>query len=109
MLQLNREFSREEVQDLVRMFCDEGSLLLGRMGTAIEQDDNETLSRAAHALRGAGANFGAQILNSLCQQIEAFAQARDFIRATTLLMQVRDEFERIQTALQTECDSPYNE
>ena len=103
MRELNQEFSREGVLELVQMFRGEGSLLLERMGAAVERQDGEALGRAAHALRGAGMNFGAQFLNELCQEIESRARARDCLRATTLILQVREEWGRVLTALQTEC------
>ena len=103
MQQLHREFSAEGVCELVQMFKDEGSPALGRMTTAAEMHDPEELRREAHALRGAAANFGAQPLNDLCQQIENEARAGDFSNTTSLLQKVREEYFRVENALQAQC------
>ena len=103
MQQLRREFPGDEVRELVETFSEEGSLVLEGMMAAAERGDSQTMGRAAHALRGAGGNFGAWRLDALCREIETHARAENLAGAANLLPQVRQEYRRVELALEKEC------
>ena len=104
MRQLRREFSETEVREVAQMFREEGAVLLEQLETAAAGGEAETLRRVAHALRGAGANFGARRLDALCQEIEVNARTEGSVGADDLVRQVREEYGRVERALQRECE-----
>lgn len=99
MGQLRREFPGAGLRVVIQMFAEEGPVMLEQIVTAAAGGDAGALKRAAHALRGAVANFGAQRLGALCQQIEAAARGGEFPVASQL-EQMRAEYGRVELALQ---------
>src|SRR2546422_116857 len=74
MAQLRREFPGEEIGEIVRMFKEEGQNYLRQIVAALERLDIDALRRAAHALKGGCAHFGARPLEALCHQLETGAR-----------------------------------
>ena len=101
MRALRREFPGDGLKVVIAMFEEEGPLLLEQIGSAAERGDASALRRAAHALRGAVANFGARTLAALCEQIEAGARGGDLALVAGPLAQVRTEYARVAHALQS--------
>ncbi len=64
-----------------------------RAKTAIEDNDAKTLERAAHSLKGASAQFGANHLNSIAVEIEILAKSGNIRQAEKLI-------DKLQTAQQ---------
>jgi HPt (histidine-containing phosphotransfer) domain-containing protein len=100
MRQLQREFPGAGLRVVIGMFEEEGPLMLEQIAAAGERGDAAALRRAAHALRGAVANFGARRLEALCQEIEAGARGGDLSLIAGPLEQVREEYCRVELALQ---------
>jgi histidine phosphotransfer protein HptB len=103
MRQLHHEFPGGEMREVVEMFQGEAELRLKQIASAVEQHDGEALRRAAHALQGAGTNFGARPLEALCLKIEVLVRGNDLSGAIALLDQIRAECGRVELALQKEC------
>jgi signal transduction histidine kinase/DNA-binding response OmpR family regulator/HPt (histidine-containing phosphotransfer) domain-containing protein len=63
-------------------------------------NDPEGLRKAAHALKGAGANIGAQKLAELCGQLEALGNAKSVAGAVECLAQLEQEFARVKNEVE---------
>jgi signal transduction histidine kinase/CheY-like chemotaxis protein len=61
-------------QAIAQDFIDQLPALVEAIHTAAEQHDTPALLQAAHALKGAAQNLGAQALGQLCRQIEDAAR-----------------------------------
>ncbi len=103
MQQLQREFPGAGMRVVLGMLEEEGPGLVEEIAAAAKRGDAPALRRAAHALRGAVANFGARRLGTLCQEIEAGARAGNLSLVASQLGQVREEYCRVELALQKAC------
>ncbi len=70
--------------------------LLAEMRIAIQQQDSDTLYRAAHTMKGAVSNFEGDAAIELAAMIEDTARDRDFTRAAALV----DRLERAAAVLE---------
>ncbi|MCA9133615.1 MAG: Hpt domain-containing protein [Planctomycetales bacterium] len=62
--------SRELLQDLALMFCEDAPAVLLELRTAVEADDPAAARRAAHSLKGLAATFYARPTTELAQRLE---------------------------------------
>jgi PAS domain S-box-containing protein len=67
---------------------------------AIARGDAVALRSAAHALRSLSVTVGAMPLAQLCEELEAIARADHLVSASTLILQLKTEYQRVKTALQ---------
>ena len=65
----------DKFSSLVEQHTENSRENVNRVKQAIEQEDIETLERAAHSLKGASAQFGATHLNKLAAEIESLAKS----------------------------------
>ena len=86
--------------DLVREYLDDAMLQLSMMDQALDAEQAEPFTRAAHSLRSNSASFGAHSLASLCGQLEALGRMGDLAGARPYLVDARQEFERVRPELQ---------
>ncbi len=73
-----REFDDDEqsmTREVVNLFLSDAPTRLEAIGSAINANDAEALSRAAHALKGAASNVGAVAMQSVCARLESVAKA----------------------------------
>jgi nitrogen fixation negative regulator NifL len=73
---------------------------LAAMRDGAAGNDAEGLRKAAHALKGAGANIGAQQLTELCRQLEALGETGRVDVAVTRLEQLEQEFARVKNEIE---------
>ncbi len=66
---------------------------------AIKARDATGLNRVAHFVKGSCANFGAERMRAVCEQLEATAGNADFNHSNTLLEIVESEFSAVRDAL----------
>jgi len=67
---------------------------------AREAGDAEALRRAAHALKGAGANVGATALAEICRQLETLGEAQSVAGAAQLIEQLAQGFAQVKVEIQ---------
>lgn len=68
-----REFDDDDLsttQEVIALFASESPLRINDIRTALSACDSAALSRAAHALKGAASNVGAQALSESCGLLE---------------------------------------
>jgi two-component system, sensor histidine kinase and response regulator len=65
---------RDSLSELLDLFLEDSVRLLRQIHESLAQEDHQTLERAAHQLKGAVANFGADELLDLAQQLETMGR-----------------------------------
>ena len=91
----------EELHELLALFADDGAARIGRLRNAVAGDDTRAVAADAHALRGAGAAFGAARVVELASQLEQRAQAGRLAGADTTVDDLEHEFGRAVDELRT--------
>ncbi len=84
---------------LAEAFSLESEEALKILEAAVAEGNTETMSRAAHKLKGSAGNFGARRLQSLCLELEQLARAQQMEAASLRLPAVRHEVSRVLAAL----------
>ncbi len=91
--------------ELVHLFLEDTPHRLQELHRALDGEDHGALERAAHALKSSTANLGALSLSKLFREIESAGRSHDLERATSLVRESRDEYQRVEDALRSEIAS----
>jgi HPt (histidine-containing phosphotransfer) domain-containing protein len=67
---------------------------------ALEKGDRETVRKVAHRLKGASGNVGAQVMRTLCEQIELGAHAGPGFDLHDACRRLRAEQLRVEESIQ---------
>ncbi len=84
--------------ELIEIFVTETERLIVAIGAAIEDQDTEALTAAAHRLNGSAGAIGAARVRALASQLETAARAADLSDVGDLLVRLADAFRGTQTA-----------
>ena len=101
--QLRMPGKPDPLVELIDLFLREAPAQLDTMSDAVAKNDMLSLSRtisAANALKGSAGNLGARNLAALCDEIELTAKTWLLADAQPLLERAREEFSRVQAALE---------
>ncbi|MGH8187641.1 MAG: response regulator, partial [Steroidobacteraceae bacterium] len=96
----------EFVRELTETFVASGQQVLEEIDAALERFDRPALSRAAHKLKGAGANIHAAPLRDLAFALETQAASLDQPRLKELIGQLAAEFAHAAEFLRSEAAMP---
>jgi two-component system, sensor histidine kinase and response regulator len=96
----------EFVRELTETFVASGQQVLEEIDAALECFDRPALSRAAHKLKGAGANIHAAPLRDLAFALETQAPSLDQPRLKELIGRLAAEFARAAEFLRSEAAMP---
>lgn len=96
---LIRESGGIGLSEFVAAFEEDSLHMLDELRNAVTAMSSTDLARAAHAMRGSGANFGASHLVELCQKLEEYSRKGDLVAATPIVEVVLREHGRVLTAL----------
>ncbi len=92
----------EVMANLIISYLEDSPLRLAAMTAAIAQEDAPGLRQAAHALRSASMNLGANHLASLCQTVETVARSGTILGIAETLAEIKAESEKVFQSLQRE-------
>jgi CheY-like chemotaxis protein/HPt (histidine-containing phosphotransfer) domain-containing protein len=87
---------------LLGAYARQGRELVAQLHQTLEARTAQALGRAAHTLKGASLNVGANPLAGLCARLEELGRAGDLAGAGDLVAQVQTEWERVSAALDAE-------
>ena len=90
------------IPELINSYLADASLRIEAMSTAITQGDAASLYQAAHALKSASANVGANRLANLCQELEAISRGCSTDGTAEILTHVNKEYKDVKVALSSE-------
>ncbi len=88
------------ISDLINSYLQDAAIRVKAIITAIDKQDAATLQQAAHALKSASANLGANGLADFCKELEAIGRAGTTNGAAQLYMQFQEEYEQVKTSFQ---------
>ncbi|MDO8328991.1 MAG: Hpt domain-containing protein [Fluviicoccus sp.] len=100
-LQLNelKEVLEGEFKVLVETYLQDARLRLQLIRQAFQANDNNGGRQAAHSLKGASANLGANDLTALCEKLELAAKAGGLADCEALIEAVEAEFSIVDREL----------
>jgi HPt (histidine-containing phosphotransfer) domain-containing protein len=90
---------RELLEEVIRIFLATAPELLGRVRQAVTSRDCVAAERAAHALKGSVANFGAEAAYAAALRLESMAKSGDLGGCEEILGAVEAEMERLRAEL----------
>jgi signal transduction histidine kinase/CheY-like chemotaxis protein len=90
---------RELLAEISRLFVDDAPTHLKRIRAAIDAGDADALRRAAHALKGAAANFDAADLVAVARALEEIGRSGDFAGLDAAWSALTRETDRLVTTL----------
>jgi CheY-like chemotaxis protein len=100
--QLRRPDKSDPVSELINLFLRDAPPQFAAIEKAVVERNMSATLDAASSLKGNAANLGARRLAGLCADLEEQARAGTLEDAVPILEQARDEFTRVQFALERE-------
>lgn len=88
------------VVELIDLYFEESLSRLELLTQAVEKEDANTIGLIAHMLKSSSANLGAVTLSGFYQELESIGQSGVVTEASLSLQKIKQEFERVQAALQ---------
>lgn len=100
-LQLNelKEVLEGEFRVLVETYLQDARLRLQLIHQAFQANDNNGGRQAAHSLKGASANLGANDLSALCEKLEHAAKTGEIHGCEALIAAIETEFSVVDVEL----------
>jgi len=86
---------QELAEELLEIFREVASSMLGAVREAVEARDSEALARAAHDLKGSAANISAAALCEVAERLEKLGRAGRADQAAGELEQLDDAAQRL--------------
>jgi PAS domain S-box-containing protein len=90
----------EILSELIDCYLEDAPQRLLAIHNAIDSEDATTLCSVAHSLKSLSVTVGAMPLAQLCTKLEAMGRAGTTVSASTLVLQLQTEYQRVKTALQ---------
>jgi len=87
---------------VIDQFCQDSVIHLDKINLAIQENNNASLKKVAHAFKGCSRTIGAKRLADIAFQLEQMGQTNNFENAQAVFVSLQSEFDRVRTALQTE-------
>jgi PAS domain S-box-containing protein len=85
--------------ELVELFTEDSPRLLDELKQALSSGQSRGVAQAAHALKGAASNFGAEDVVALARRLEEAGRAETLVEADTLCLALEAEVSRLNIAL----------
>ncbi|HEY0456391.1 MAG TPA: PAS domain S-box protein [Verrucomicrobiae bacterium] len=92
----------DPLKELIDLFLKDARPRLEKMQSGIAEKDVAIVASAAHTLKGSASNLGARTLALLCANLEKSAKAGDMTEAANILLDVRGEFQLVESSLLAE-------
>jgi CheY-like chemotaxis protein/HPt (histidine-containing phosphotransfer) domain-containing protein len=103
-LEMIRQLSRDTGQDLlaqmVAAFISDAAARLGTMVAGLAGGDADAIRQAAHALKSASGNVGAEALSECCRELEALTRTGELAGAARLIDAARLHYSASARALE---------
>ena len=97
--ELQIEGEADVLTQLINIFLDDAPKQLATIKKAINSFDTDTLTLAAHSLKGSCHNFGVIGMGNICATLEDKATLGLIVEADQLLVQLENEFVLVQSEL----------
>jgi signal transduction histidine kinase/HPt (histidine-containing phosphotransfer) domain-containing protein len=91
------------VTELIGVFTEDLAARLVQINAGLQAGDANRVRQAAHALKGASGELGAQRMREICSRLELSAAAGSIATAPALLRELEDEAIQVRAALAAHC------
>ena len=102
---LGRAKATDILTTIIQQYFEDAPQNIAKIRNSIKESNSQTLRHASHSLRSSSANLGAFVLSQYCQDIEDIARQGSTQVSSQQLMQIETEYEKVKTALQSECQN----
>ena len=92
----------EFAEELVRVFLDDAAEQIENLREAVRSGDCVAASEAAHRLKGAGGNVGAELFAQACQRLETAARDQAADALAPVFRDVDRELARVRSTFEAE-------
>ena len=92
----------EIMVDLIDTYLQDGHRQFHAARNALAEGDTESVALSAHSLKSTSATFGAEVLASLCAEIEDRTHRQTLESVPWLLAQAEQEWQAVKQALDRE-------
>jgi HPt (histidine-containing phosphotransfer) domain-containing protein len=92
------------LKEMIELFLTDTPCRLADIDAALSLGHQQDFVRAAHSIKGASANFGADDLHNICAQIEQMGRAGRMNETEPNIRALKQEFERVRVALLAEVE-----
>ena len=96
-----KELLGERFGELVERFIQDGERRISLLRSAVVQPDFDVVHAEAHGLKGSSRNIGANVLGTLCGDLEQSGKDRSVANLPTLFAAVEQEFAAVCAELKT--------
>jgi CheY-like chemotaxis protein len=105
ILQLSEETGPTLVRELIEIFFDQAPARLEELRRGVLEGDASRVTRAAHSMKGGGANIGLSRLAARCTELERLARAGALSGADAIVGEIEQELGRVRAALESRLGS----
>jgi HPt (histidine-containing phosphotransfer) domain-containing protein len=100
--ELQEDGGADLVVELVELYLQDAPVKINAIRQAVAQADRDSLTRAAHSLKGSSGTLGVRQLASVCEELEFLADDALTSDATALVDRLQEEFVRVREVLTSE-------
>ncbi len=93
-------FIDPDLQDLIPGFLENRSRDIGKLQTALEQSDLDTLKSIGHNLKGVGGGYGFQEISQLGAEIESSAKNGSIENISVFIIKFKDYLNNLEVKFQ---------
>lgn len=86
-----RDLLEDDLNDLVQLFFEDSKLRMDEIYLALETRDNRLGYEAVHAIKGASANLGANLLSDLCYKLQMQCKEKQILNSEALIHNIDKE------------------
>ena len=90
----------ELLVELIDSYLEDAPPRVQSITNAIAEENAKVLQHSAHALKSCSLTIGANLLAQICGELETIARQDTTIGASTILLELNAEYERVEVALQ---------
>jgi HPt (histidine-containing phosphotransfer) domain-containing protein len=94
---LNILGDEETINEIMPTYIEDNKKHFKELSESIQNSDAEAVKRHAHAIKGAGRNFGAVRLAEVAGKLENAGQSKDMLLALSLFDEFKVEFEKVMS------------
>jgi HPt (histidine-containing phosphotransfer) domain-containing protein len=106
LLELEQAGDLELLRDVISLFRADTLSRLQYLGDAASDCDPAGIRRQAHALKGSATQLGADVMATMCQQIESRILHGESLDVPMAVNELRTEFDRIWLAMAARTGQP---
>jgi signal transduction histidine kinase/CheY-like chemotaxis protein/sensor domain CHASE-containing protein/HPt (histidine-containing phosphotransfer) domain-containing protein len=99
----------EMLAEIIDSYLEDAPQRLSAIAEAVDKADASMLRSTSHSLRSLSLTIGAMPLAKLCAELEAMGRAGTTVSASTLVLQVEKEYQRVEAALQLQHSSKHHD